>query len=251
MIKRTVITLVSAMILISACSPVIPKTGEMIEKPTTEMMAETADSMMEKPTAMMESTSDEMMAEATEPMMEKPTAMMEATSDEMMTEKTPESMEAETSDMMAKPAWFGAELTNVQSGEKFKISDFKGKVVIVENIAMWCTECKKQQEEVKSLLESLGMNENLVMIGLDIDKNEVAEDLKAYATKNGYKWIFSISPEAVSNEFADLYGEQFLNPTSTPILVIDSKGEVHITPFGIKKSDDLKNIIEPLLAEAM
>jgi len=235
MLKSTVITLVSAMILISACSPVIPKTGEMMEKPTAEMMS--------KPT--------EIMAVATDTMMETPTAMMEETADEMMTEKTPDSMVEETLGMMAKPAWFGAELTNVQTGEKFMISDLKGKVVIVENIAMWCTQCKKQQEEVKSLLESLGMNENLVMIGLDIDKNEVAADLKTYATKNGYKWIFSISPEAVSNEFAVLYGEQFLNPTTTPILVIDPKGEVHITPFGIKTSDDLKNMIEPFLAETM
>ena len=35
----------------------------------------------------------------------------------------------------------------------------KGKVVLVETMAQWCSTCKKQQGEVKALHEKLGMKD--------------------------------------------------------------------------------------------
>ena len=56
------------------------------------------------------------------------------------------------------PAWFGVVLTNVGTGESFTINDFKGKVVLVETLAMWCPSCKKQQGQDKTPHAALGMN---------------------------------------------------------------------------------------------
>ncbi len=165
-----------------------------------------------------------------------------------MDEKTPEAM---VDEMMEAPAWFGAALTNVSSGEDFTISDFKGKVVLVETLAMWCPSCKRQQIQVKALHEALGMDEDLVSIGLDIDPNENAADLKAYTEANSFDWIYAVAPAEVSREIGALYGDQFLNPTSTPILVIDRHGEVHPMPFGVKSAADLQAFIEPFLKEGM
>ena len=144
-----------------------------------------------------------------------------------------------------------ASLTNVQTGEQFSISEFKGKVILVENLAMWCSNCKKQQEQVKALHDQLGTDSDLISIGLDIDPNEVADDLKRYTSNNGFDWIYSVAPVEVINEIGNLYGAQFLNPPSTPILVIDRKGEVHLTPFGIKSADELLKFIEPFLSESL
>lgn len=199
-------------LILSACAPAAQK-DSMMEKPT--------EAMMDKPTeeAMMDKTA------TPEAMMDKPTegAMMEA------------------------PAWFSTPLTNVNSGESFTINDFKGKVVLVETMAQWCPSCKKQQQQVKSLHEKLGMPADLVSIALDIDPNESADTLKAYAAGNGFDWIYAVAPAEVTREISNLYGDQFLNPPSTPILIIDRKGEVHVLPFGIKSADELKEAIEPYL----
>ena len=48
-----------------------------------------------------------------------------------------------------------------------------------------------------------------------------------------------------------MYGDQFLNPPSTPIVVIDRHGEAHPLPFGIKSADDLMQAIQPFLEESM
>ena len=52
-------------------------------------------------------------------------------------------------------------------------------------------------------------------------------------------------------EIASLYGDQFLNPPSTPMLVIDRRGVAHSLPFGIKSAEDLLNFIQPFLDESM
>ncbi len=230
MIKKLVIIALSATFLLSACAPSVKTPEAMMEKPTEAMMEKAEDDMMEKP------SEDGKMDESNDEMMEKP-------DDEMMDELADEKM--------SETGWFGTTFTNVSSGETFTINDFKGKVVLIENLAMWCSNCKKQQEQVKILHELIGMDEDLVSIGLDIDTNENAEDLKTYTADNGFDWIYAVASQEVTREIANLYGAQFLNPPSTPIIIVDRKGVAHPMPFGIKRAEDLKSFIEPFLSENM
>ena len=199
------------------------------------------------PEAMMEKSEDTMMEEKSD----KP--MAEPTHDAMMDDEMPASDELtdEPSDMMEGPAWFNAALTDARSGQTFTINDFKGKVVLVETMAMWCSNCLKQQGQVKALHEALGMRDDFVSIGLDIDPNENVDALKGYVEDKSFDWHYAISPVDVSREIASLYGDQFLNPPSTPILVIDRHGQAHPLPFGIKSADDLQQAIQPFLDEGM
>jgi len=213
--------------VISACSGA---STDSMEKPEDTMM-ESAEPTHE---VMMEDampTHDTMMDDATST----PDAMMETSGDTMM----------ET------PAWFSASLTNVNTGESFTINDLKGKVVLVETMAVWCSNCFQQQTQVKALHEKLGMRDDFVSLGMDIDPNEDAAKLQAFVEKNGFDWIYTVSPADVSREISSLYGAQFLNPPSTPMLIIDRHGEAHPLPFGIKSADDLANALQPYLDEAM
>ena len=47
------------------------------------------------------------------------------------------------------PPWFSAQLTDVNSNSSFSVSDHQGKVILVETIAVWCSNCLRQQREVK------------------------------------------------------------------------------------------------------
>ena len=237
MIKKLVIILLSTTFILSACAPATVTPEVMMENPTEETMEKPEDEMMENSSEEdMKETSDQEMDDA---------------EDEMMDDSSDEMKDDSSDEMMEEVVWFGSTFTNVSDGSAFTINDFKGKVVLVENLAMWCSNCKKQQEQVKLLHELLGMNEDLVSIGLDIDTNENATDLKTYVENNGFDWIYAVASEEVTREIANLYGAQFLNPPSTPILIIDRKGQAHPMPFGIKSAEELKNFIEPFLSENM
>jgi thiol-disulfide isomerase/thioredoxin len=237
--------------LVSACSAAAQTPEAMKDKPATDVMMEkTEEPMMDKPTetAMMDKPTEEGMMEKTEdPMMDKSTP----TPDAMMDKSTPEAAMEDKSAMMDAPAWFGATFTDARTGETFTIDDFKGKVVLVETLAMWCPNCLKQQMQVLELHKLLGERDDFVSFGLDIDINENAVDLKAYVEKNGFTWRYAVATAEVAREIGQLYGDQFLNPPSTPMLIIDRQGQVHPLPFGIKSSDDLMKALEPFLKEGM
>jgi cytochrome oxidase Cu insertion factor (SCO1/SenC/PrrC family) len=205
--------------------------SESVDAGSDEMMAE-AESM--------DASSDEMMAEA---------ESMNTGSDEMMAEA--ESMDAGAEVMMDLPAWFGAELTDVRSGETFSLADFQGKVVLVETMAIWCPTCLRQQQEVRALHQTLGKRDDLVTVVLDVDANEDAASLVTYAESHGFDWTYAVAPRDVAREIGQRYGDQFLNPPSTPMLIVDRHGEVHLLPFGRKTATDLQEALAPFLDRGM
>jgi thiol-disulfide isomerase/thioredoxin len=171
--------------------------------------------------------------------------MEDAQSDEMMDESVPDQSIVET------PTWFSAALTNVNQEATFTINDYRGKVVLVETMAIWCSNCLSQQKQVRELHNLIGEQDDFISVGLDIDPNENAVDLAGYTDRNGFDWVYAVAPPEVSREIGQIYGSQFLNPPSTPILIIDRHGEAHPLPFGIKSAADLRAAVEPFLKEGM
>jgi cytochrome oxidase Cu insertion factor (SCO1/SenC/PrrC family) len=166
--------------------------------------------------------------------------------------ETPEAMPTDqAASEMEQPDFFSAEFVQPSSGEVYTINDFQGKVVLVETLAMWCSNCLQQQKQVKALHKILGERDDFVSIGLDIDPNEEIDMLKEYTARHGFDWMYAIAPREVAREIAQRYGDQFLNPPSTPMFIIDRHGEVHPLPFGIKESVTLKDYLEPFLNSEM
>lgn len=151
----------------------------------------------------------------------------------------------------AAPAWFQVALTDVNTGQRFTISDLKGKVVLVETLAVWCANCLRQQREIVKLHQQLGQRADYVSLALAIDPNESAEMLKTHAAKHGFTWRYAVAPAEAARAIARLYGDQFLNPPSTPMLIIDRQGGTHPLPFGVKSAAQLAEALAPFLAAAM
>ena len=70
---------------------------------------------------------------------------------------------------------------------------------------------------------------------------------KRYAAQHGFDWAYAVAPREVAREISRLYGAQFLNPPSTPMLIIDRHGEAHPLPFGRKTAADLQEALAPFL----
>jgi cytochrome oxidase Cu insertion factor (SCO1/SenC/PrrC family) len=250
-------------VLLSACSPSSTAgmaTGIMPQPAATTMMetsgsvmgTATPEAMMSTPTGGMMQSPSGMMGTATpETTMGTPVGKMMQSPSGMMGTMTPGAMKSVQSSEMGPAPWFGAALTNVSDGQAFTINEFKGQVVLVETMAQWCPTCLSQEKQVKELRMQLGMRNDYVIVGLDIDPNEDAATLKSYAAKNGFDWLFAISPPDTSREIGNLYGAQFLNPPSTPMLIIDRKGDAHSLPFGVKSASDLLQALEPYLSQGM
>ena len=234
----------------------------MASDTTDDMARDEADTMMAGEADGMEKGDDvTKMAEESDAMSkDESTGSMEAEPSE--SPETPSEADAPSSSsepdegmdeaaMRDLPAWFSAELTDVNSGETLTVADLGGKVVLVETMAIWCSNCLRQQQEVKALHETLGTEDGLVTLVLDIDPNENAEHLRDYSAKHGFDWTYVVAPREVAREIGQLYGDQFLNPPSTPMLIVDRHGEVHLLPFGRKTAQDLQEALAPFLNEGM
>jgi hypothetical protein len=220
--------------------PMSDQTSEDMAEDSDEMVGHNDDAMMEDGGEMMDEEGEDM--EKKEDEMSGDMEMGEGDAD--MSEDKSDNMTGET---MMSPGWFDATLKDARTGEPFTISDFKGKIILVETLAMWCSNCFKQQGEVVVLHELLGERDDFISLGIDIDPNENAEALKGYIDKNGFSWRYTVAPIEVAREIGQLYGNQFLNPPSTPMLIIDRHGEVHTLPFGIKSADSLLDALQPFL----
>jgi hypothetical protein len=94
------------------------------------------------------------------------------------------------------------------------------------------------------------MREDFVSVTLDIDPNEDEATLAGYLQQNSqFDWYYAVTGPEIAREIGNAYGDQFLNPPSAPIFVIDRHGVAHPLPFGLKSAENLMKAIQPYLDE--
>lgn len=209
---KTIVYVVLFSIFVVSCAPAATQPAEPVEE--SEMMEQ------EMPTET---------AVATQPETEMPET------------------EVPTADL---PDWYSWQLEDVSSDMVFKVSEFQGKVVLVETMAVWCSTCFRQQQEVIQLHEMLGERDDFVSLGINIDPNEDEAKLRSYIQENNFFWKYVVASDELINEIGELYGAQYLNPPSAPMLIIDKQGEEHLLPFGLKRAEDLQQSLQPFLQES-
>ncbi len=134
--------------------------------------------------------------------------------------------------------WATAVLTDARTGDSFRIADLAGRVVFIEPMAIWCTNCLRQQADAQQALARLDRSK-VVYISLDVDPAESDAALKTYSERNGFDWAYAVAGPDVARALADDFGSQVLNPPSTPMIVIGSDGTITLTDFGHKSVDTI------------
>jgi hypothetical protein len=143
--------------------------------------------------------------------------------------------------------WLDIELTDAASGETYTLAGLAGDVVAIEPMAIWCTNCKRQQDNVKTAYPEIeGADVTYISLGIDPGENPAA--LAEYAERGGYEWTFSQSTIEFSRALSDLFGPQILSAPSTPLIVLDASGEVVFQDFGFHDPEKLLGILSEAAA---
>jgi len=125
-------------------------------------------------------------------------------------------------------------------GKQIKLSDFKGKVVILNFWATWCPPCR---EEIPSFVElQKEYKDDLAILGVSLDtgtKNEVIPFMKKY--KMNYPVLFG-TVEVVRD-----YGDIQSIPTT---FIIDQEGNIVNSFIGYREKSVFKAEIEKLLKKS-
>ncbi len=145
--------------------------------------------------------------------------------------------------VVLEQAWATADLVDVETGETFRIADHAGKVIIVETMAIWCSSCRTQQRDVQEALSRLPAD-SVVFVVLDVDPNEDDASLAAYREQQGFTGRYAVAGKAVARALAEEFGDQFLNPPSTPMLIVGTDGTVTRTDFGHKSPKEIVALAE-------
>jgi hypothetical protein len=143
-------------------------------------------------------------------------------------------------------AWQTNALTDVRSGEQFAIADLAGKVVVIEPMAIWCTNCARQQREAAKALAVLS-SDDIVYVSLDVDPGEHAADLAAYADERGFDWRFAVADRAMARALAQAFGDQVLAPPSTPKIIMAPDGRFEGPRYGIQDASAIEAELRDLL----
>ena len=98
---------------------------------------------------------------------------------------------------------FSAELTTLD-GEPFSIpKDTKGKVVVVDFWASWCSPCRTQIPHMKELHEKY-KDKGVVIVGISLDTDKNA--LKKFITDRKMDWVQTYSGKRWNDPTSQKYG---------------------------------------------
>ncbi|MFC1615964.1 TlpA family protein disulfide reductase [Patescibacteria group bacterium] len=138
-------------------------------------------------------------------------------------------------------SWKEILLTDVNTNEEIKVSDFEGKPILLESFAVWCSTCKLQQDQIKEFHEEVG--ESVISISLNTDSNEDIQTIQEHTSQYGYDWYYVISPVDLTNSLIDQYGVSVVNAPSAPIILICEDQTTRFLESGVKDVNDLKEAL--------
>lgn len=131
---------------------------------------------------------------------------------------------------------------NDLNGNTFKLSDFKGKIVILDFMATWCGPCKMQIPHLNFVKERYG--DLVILVSISVDPNHDSEEtLREFLNKYPYaSWIWV-------RDTANL--RRAYGVTAIPTLVIiDREGYIRFRHVGLTSSSTLIREINKMLEES-
>jgi thiol-disulfide isomerase/thioredoxin len=125
-------------------------------------------------------------------------------------------------------------------GNKVSLSDYRGKVVVLDFWATWCPPCRKGIPDFVQMQKEYG-NDNFVVLGINLDRgDDVSLLVEEFA--NNYNINYPVLYH--NQQIVMAYGGIQSIPTT---FVIDQNGKVRQGVVGYRPKEFFKGVIDPLL----
>ncbi len=125
--------------------------------------------------------------------------------------------------------------------KNFAISDFKGKVIVLEFFATYCSTCKPQVEELK-MIRSTYPEDTLVIISIRLDPSpDTNQVLRNFADNASINWILARDTIGISDKYSIT-----IAPT---IFILDKLGVIRYKHAGLTKIQAMQPTIDQLISE--
>jgi peroxiredoxin len=134
-------------------------------------------------------------------------------------------------------------LVNARTGETFTLASFEGKVIYVEPMATWCTNCRAQLGRVREVYEQLDASQ-FVFVGISVETNISAADLAMYADNQNFPWLFAVASRDMLAALDAEYGSVILTPPQTPHFIINPNGTLSQLYTGAHAAGDVTTLLQ-------
>ena len=124
-------------------------------------------------------------------------------------------------------------LTSID-GTCFNLSDYDGKIVVLDLMATWCSVCNDEMQELSQLRKEYN---DVVIITISVDPTEDDETLRIFKEKHNADWIFARDTD---NNVWVKYRNLYL-PT---IVVIDPQGYISFQKADLVPAEELMSVVE-------
>ncbi|MBB2147392.1 TlpA family protein disulfide reductase [Pedobacter gandavensis] len=125
-----------------------------------------------------------------------------------------------------------------------KLSDFKGKVVIIDLWAMWCAPCLKEKPIMGKIEQGYHDRNDIVFIGVSVDGINRSDLWKGFVKRNGWTNL-----ELISDATSSIH--QYYKVSGIPrFLVFDRNGNIVTVDAPMPSNPEFKKLIDRTLATA-
>ncbi|WP_101690401.1 TlpA family protein disulfide reductase [Dysgonomonas massiliensis] len=129
------------------------------------------------------------------------------------------------------------------SGEVVKLSDLRGKVVMLQFTASWCGVCRKEMPHIESeIWQKHKNNSEFALYGIDMD--EPAETVIQFAEKTGVTYPIGLDPKA---SIFKLYAEEGAGVTRNVIIGKDGRIVMLTRLYKVEEFNEMVKLIDSLL----
>ena len=143
----------------------------------------------------------------------------------------------------AAEAWLDLPLVDAASGEVFTLRDLDDGVVLVETMATWCGNCRRQLGHLVAASAELGdeaaTGVPVAYVVVSVERGLDPARLAAYAEREGFPFRFVVADDDLLRALADRFGRGVLNPPATPHVVVGPGGRVGALTTGFEAPEAL------------
>jgi hypothetical protein len=120
-------------------------------------------------------------------------------------------------------------VVDVATGEPLVLGELAAqKPVLLETMAIWCTNCRAQMHNVVAAHELAEFHS----LSLDVDPGERPADLAAYAVDEGYDWPFAMADASILGQLRERFGTAVAHPPSMPKILFRTDGSIELIGLG-------------------